>query len=142
MRDMIAPSSSSETREQLAPLGVGISPRGVRPAGIEMSVVLEHTRVQMSRLRYSAAATWPWGRRLRAMREHPEALASLVVNVRAESMKVYVLAGGLAAVAPLAAQSATVPHIGLLCATAPEAVTAPRSQWLRDCWRGWAVTVA
>ena len=39
----------------------------------------------------------PWGRRLRAMREHPEALASLGVNVRAESMKVYVLGGGLAA---------------------------------------------
>jgi branched-chain amino acid transport system permease protein len=38
----------------------------------------------------------PWGRRLRAMREHPEALASLGVNVRAESMKVYVLGGALA----------------------------------------------
>lgn len=39
----------------------------------------------------------PWGRRLRAMREHPDALASLGVNVRAESMKVYVLGGALAA---------------------------------------------
>jgi len=38
----------------------------------------------------------PWGRRLRAMREHPQALASLGVNVRAESMKVYVLGGALA----------------------------------------------
>jgi ABC-type branched-subunit amino acid transport system permease subunit len=38
----------------------------------------------------------PWGRRLRAMREHPEALRSLGVNVRAESMKVYVLGGALA----------------------------------------------
>src|SRR5216683_2058232 len=38
----------------------------------------------------------PWGRRLRAMRENPEALASLGVNVRAESMKVYVLGGALA----------------------------------------------
>jgi branched-chain amino acid transport system permease protein len=39
----------------------------------------------------------PWGRRLRAMREHPDALASLGVNVKAESMKVYVLGGALAA---------------------------------------------
>jgi branched-chain amino acid transport system permease protein len=38
----------------------------------------------------------PWGRRLRAMRENPEALTSLGVNVRAESMKVYVLGGALA----------------------------------------------
>jgi branched-chain amino acid transport system permease protein len=38
----------------------------------------------------------PWGRRLRAMRENAEALASLGVNVRAESMKVYVLGGALA----------------------------------------------
>jgi branched-chain amino acid transport system permease protein len=38
----------------------------------------------------------PWGRRLRAMRENPEALQSLGVNVRAESMKVYVLGGALA----------------------------------------------
>jgi branched-chain amino acid transport system permease protein len=39
----------------------------------------------------------PWGRRLRAMRENPEALESLGVDVRAESMKVYVIGGGLAA---------------------------------------------
>jgi branched-chain amino acid transport system permease protein len=39
----------------------------------------------------------PWGRRLRAMREDPEALESLGVNVRVESMKVYVIGGGLAA---------------------------------------------
>jgi branched-chain amino acid transport system permease protein len=38
----------------------------------------------------------PWGRRLRAMRDNPEALASLGVNVRAESVKVYVLGGALA----------------------------------------------
>ncbi len=38
----------------------------------------------------------PWGRRLRAMRENPEALQSLGVNIRAESMKVYVLGGALA----------------------------------------------
>ena len=38
----------------------------------------------------------PWGRRLRAMREQPEALQSLGVNVWAESMKVYVLGGALA----------------------------------------------
>ena len=39
----------------------------------------------------------PWGRRLRAMRDDPEALESLGVNVRAESMKVYVIGGALAA---------------------------------------------
>jgi len=38
----------------------------------------------------------PWGRRLRAMRERPEAVSSLGVNIRAESMKVYVLGGALA----------------------------------------------
>jgi branched-chain amino acid transport system permease protein len=38
----------------------------------------------------------PWGRRLRAMRENPEALQSLGVNVRTESMKLYVLGGALA----------------------------------------------
>jgi branched-chain amino acid transport system permease protein len=38
----------------------------------------------------------PWGRKLRAMREHPDALSSLGVNIRAESMKVYVLGGALA----------------------------------------------
>jgi branched-chain amino acid transport system permease protein len=38
----------------------------------------------------------PWGRRLRAMRENPEAIQSLGVNIRAESMKVYVLGGALA----------------------------------------------
>jgi ABC-type branched-subunit amino acid transport system permease subunit len=39
----------------------------------------------------------PWGRRLRAMRENAEALEALGVNVRAESMKLYVLGGALAA---------------------------------------------
>jgi branched-chain amino acid transport system permease protein len=39
----------------------------------------------------------PWGRRLRAMREDPEALESLGVNVKAESMKVYVIGGAIAA---------------------------------------------
>jgi branched-chain amino acid transport system permease protein len=39
----------------------------------------------------------PWGRRLRAMRDDPEALEALGVNVRAESMKVYVIGGALAA---------------------------------------------
>jgi branched-chain amino acid transport system permease protein len=39
----------------------------------------------------------PWGRQLRAMREHPDALQSLGVNIKAESMKVYVLGGALAA---------------------------------------------
>jgi branched-chain amino acid transport system permease protein len=39
----------------------------------------------------------PWGRRLRAMRENAEALEALGVNVRAESMKVYVVGGALAA---------------------------------------------
>ena len=38
----------------------------------------------------------PWGRRLRAMRENPDALQSLGVNVRTESMKLYVLGGALA----------------------------------------------
>lgn len=39
----------------------------------------------------------PWGRRLRAMRENAEALEALGVNVRRESMKVYVIGGALAA---------------------------------------------
>ncbi len=39
----------------------------------------------------------PWGRRLRAMRENGEALEALGVNVHAESMKVYVVGGALAA---------------------------------------------
>jgi branched-chain amino acid transport system permease protein len=38
----------------------------------------------------------PWGRRLRAMRENPEALEALGTNVRAESMKIYVVGGALA----------------------------------------------
>jgi ABC-type branched-subunit amino acid transport system ATPase component/ABC-type branched-subunit amino acid transport system permease subunit len=40
----------------------------------------------------------PWGRRLRAMRENSEAAASLGTSVRAESLKVYVLGGAIAAV--------------------------------------------
>jgi branched-chain amino acid transport system permease protein len=39
----------------------------------------------------------PWGRRLRAMRENAEALEALGVNTRAESMKLYVLGGAMAA---------------------------------------------
>jgi branched-chain amino acid transport system permease protein len=39
----------------------------------------------------------PWGRRLRAMRENSEALEALGVNVRRESMIVYVVGGALAA---------------------------------------------
>lgn len=39
----------------------------------------------------------PWGRRLRAMRENAEALEALGVNVRTESMKLYVIGGALAA---------------------------------------------
>ena len=39
----------------------------------------------------------PWGRRLRAMRENAEALEALGVNIRAESMKLYVIGGALAA---------------------------------------------
>ena len=38
----------------------------------------------------------PWGRRLRAMRENAEALEALGVNIRAESMKLYVIGGALA----------------------------------------------
>jgi branched-chain amino acid transport system permease protein len=39
----------------------------------------------------------PWGRQLRAMRENGEALEALGVDVRRESMKVYVIGGALAA---------------------------------------------
>lgn len=39
----------------------------------------------------------PWGRQLRAMRENGEALEALGVDVRRESMKVYVIGGTLAA---------------------------------------------
>jgi branched-chain amino acid transport system permease protein len=38
----------------------------------------------------------PWGRRLRAMRENPEALESLGVNVRRESLKVFMIGGAIA----------------------------------------------
>jgi ABC-type branched-subunit amino acid transport system ATPase component/ABC-type branched-subunit amino acid transport system permease subunit len=40
----------------------------------------------------------PWARRLRAMRENPEAAESLGVHVHAESLKVYVIGGTIAAV--------------------------------------------
>jgi branched-chain amino acid transport system permease protein len=40
----------------------------------------------------------PWARRLRAMRENAEAAESLGVNVRTESLKVYVTGGAIAAV--------------------------------------------
>ena len=40
----------------------------------------------------------PWGRRLRAMRENPEAIESLGTNVRRESLKVYVIGGAVAAI--------------------------------------------
>jgi ABC-type branched-subunit amino acid transport system ATPase component/ABC-type branched-subunit amino acid transport system permease subunit len=39
----------------------------------------------------------PWGRRLRAMRENPEALESLGVNVRRQSLTVYIVGGAIAA---------------------------------------------
>jgi branched-chain amino acid transport system permease protein len=41
--------------------------------------------------------TSPWARRLRAMRENPEALEALGVNVWGERMKVYVIGGAMAA---------------------------------------------
>ncbi len=40
----------------------------------------------------------PWGRRLRAMRENQDASASLGINVKAESLKVFVVGGAIAAV--------------------------------------------
>ncbi|MGI8448349.1 MAG: branched-chain amino acid ABC transporter ATP-binding protein/permease [Streptosporangiaceae bacterium] len=40
----------------------------------------------------------PWGRRLRAMRENSEAVESMGTSVRAESLKVYVIGGAIAAV--------------------------------------------
>ncbi len=40
----------------------------------------------------------PWGRRLRAMRDNTEAAESLGTSVRAESLKVYVIGGAIAAV--------------------------------------------
>ncbi len=40
----------------------------------------------------------PWGRRLRAMRDNAEAAESLGTSVRAESLKVYVIGGAIAAV--------------------------------------------
>ena len=39
----------------------------------------------------------PWGRRLRAMRENPEAVESIGTNTQRESLKVYVIGGALAA---------------------------------------------
>jgi ABC-type branched-subunit amino acid transport system ATPase component/ABC-type branched-subunit amino acid transport system permease subunit len=40
----------------------------------------------------------PWGRRMRAMRENADAVQALGTNVRAESLKVYVIGGAIAAV--------------------------------------------
>ena len=40
----------------------------------------------------------PWGRRMRAMRENADAAESLGTNVRAESLRVYVIGGAIAAV--------------------------------------------
>jgi branched-chain amino acid transport system permease protein len=40
----------------------------------------------------------PWARRLRAMRENSDAAEALGVNVRAESLKVYVVGGAIAAI--------------------------------------------
>ena len=40
----------------------------------------------------------PWARKLRAMRENADAAAALGVNVRAESIKAYVIGGAIAAV--------------------------------------------
>ncbi len=40
----------------------------------------------------------PWSRRLRAMRDNSDAAEALGVNVRAESLKVYVIGGAIAAV--------------------------------------------
>jgi branched-chain amino acid transport system permease protein len=40
----------------------------------------------------------PWGRRLRAMRDNAEAIESLGTSVRAESLKVYVIGGAIAAI--------------------------------------------
>jgi branched-chain amino acid transport system permease protein len=39
----------------------------------------------------------PWGRRLRAIRDNPDAAAALGVNVKQQLMRVYVVGGGLAA---------------------------------------------
>src|SRR5579863_3763276 len=39
----------------------------------------------------------PWGRRLRAMRENPEAVESLGTKVASESLKLYVIGGAIAA---------------------------------------------
>jgi branched-chain amino acid transport system permease protein len=39
----------------------------------------------------------PWGRRLRAMRDNPDAASSIGTNPRAESLKLYVIGGALAA---------------------------------------------
>ncbi|HXH97664.1 MAG TPA: branched-chain amino acid ABC transporter ATP-binding protein/permease [Gaiellaceae bacterium] len=39
----------------------------------------------------------PWGRRLRAMRENPEAAESIGTDTRVESLKVYVIGGAIAA---------------------------------------------
>jgi branched-chain amino acid transport system permease protein len=39
----------------------------------------------------------PWGRRLRAMRENPEAVESIGTSTRVESLKVYVVGGAIAA---------------------------------------------
>jgi ABC-type branched-subunit amino acid transport system ATPase component/ABC-type branched-subunit amino acid transport system permease subunit len=40
----------------------------------------------------------PWGRRLRAMRENPEAIESLGTRVAGESLKLYVIGGAIAAI--------------------------------------------
>jgi len=78
------PKPFGDTLQNLDQLGYGRFYAGLTAATVLIVYVL------VDRLTGS-----PWGRRLRAMRERPEALASLGVNVRAESTKVYVLGGAL-----------------------------------------------
>src|SRR6266496_2251313 len=76
----------------------------------------------------------PWGRRLRAMRDNTEAAESLGTSVRAESLKVYVIGGAIAAVSG----GLLVEFIGAWSPAASATTSAPSSARSWCSARSWS----